>query len=217
MTNWWEGGKPDAVAPYAGGKLPGVDADGNGVVYPADGLSAGASIVRAFPFAFDTPDLITGAALYTPTPGDILLDAWIEIGTAWDGTTPLGDVGSFVGSVFGWWAVHGPTGALPMSAAADDDGIGLTIGTSGSPSLLAALTAQSIFAVYQVPEIDAVPFGPAQFMQLGAMDPTIPAKFTTADPIKVCVSQDGTNTGDDPGSTQGAATLYLVTATPVGA
>jgi hypothetical protein len=42
----------------------------------------------------------------------------------------------------------------------------------------------------------------------------VPAKFTAADPIKVCVSQDGTNTGADPASTQGAGVLYLVTATP---
>lgn len=42
----------------------------------------------------------------------------------------------------------------------------------------------------------------------------LPGKFTAADAIKVVVSQNGSSTGADPGATQGAAVLYLVTATP---
>lgn len=38
---------------------------------------------------------------------------------------------------------------------------------------------------------------------------------TTADPLKVVVSQDGTKGGSDPGSSQGQAQIYIVTATPV--
>ena len=34
-----------------------------------------------------------GIAFYTPTVNDVLLDAWISVLTAFDGTTPLGDVG----------------------------------------------------------------------------------------------------------------------------
>lgn len=208
MTNWWEGGKPDAVAPYTGGKLPGVDADGNGVVYPADGLSAGASIVREFPFAFDTPDLLTGAALYTPTPGDILLDAWIEIDTAWDGTTPFGDVGSFIEGNYGL-AVAAINHAWDMTLTNGSDG-----SNSGIPySRQVSLSMLSILGL--VPQYAVVD----GFLQpLNYNPPGVGTRrFTTADPIKVCVSQDGTNTGDDPGATVGAATLFLVTATPVGA
>jgi hypothetical protein len=33
--------------------------------------------------------------VYTPTIGDVLFDAWIEVRTPWDGTTPLCDYGVF--------------------------------------------------------------------------------------------------------------------------
>ena len=51
--------------------------------------------LRHFPFAYNTPSLDTGAALYIPTVGDLLLQAWISVGTAWNGTTPKGVVGLF--------------------------------------------------------------------------------------------------------------------------
>jgi hypothetical protein len=162
------------------------------VVAPA--ATPGAPVVRAFPFAFDSPNILTGHAVYTPTVGDILLDAWIEIDTAWNGTTPLGDFGEFVGTAQGLFAGgNGPTGLTTMSGPDTNlVGVGYLAGNNGES--LAALSAA----------------GSAGFR-------VAPGKFTTVDPIKVVVSQDGTNTGADPGSTQGAAVLYLVTATPVGA
>lgn len=50
--------------------------------------------VRYFkiPFAYNTPNLLTGAPLYIPTPGDILVDAFISVETAWDGIDPVGDI-----------------------------------------------------------------------------------------------------------------------------
>jgi len=50
--------------------------------------------VRYFkiPFAYNTPNLLTGAPLYIPTPGDILVDAFISVETAWDGINPAGDI-----------------------------------------------------------------------------------------------------------------------------
>lgn len=175
----------------------------------------GASIVRAFPFAFDTPGLLTGAALYTPTAGDILLDAWIEIDTAWDGTTPLGDLGSFIGSQFGWFSgvTQVDMTVADVQGGASGIGDGLLVGNTLS-SVAQISTIQSIAGAVQVDGAGPglTPISPVAFGFRAA-----PARFTTDDQIKVCVSQDGTNTGDDPASTQGAAVLYLVTATPVAA
>lgn len=169
-----------------------------GAVAALAGSSAGSPVVRKFPFAFDTPNLLTGAAVYTPTVGDVLLDAWVEIDTAWDGTTPQGDFGQFLGGeTFGNFAEF--NGALNMLNA--DVAAGQVItqsmrtqGTLGGPAS----------GLYQQQST-----GNGDFIR------ALPARFTTTDPIKVCVSQDGTNTGADPASTQGAAVLYLVTCTPV--
>jgi len=164
------------------------------------GGGAGSPVVRKFPFVFDTPGILTGAALYTPTLGDILLDAWIEVDTAWNGTTPTGDVGTFVSASFGMWVNVG--GGVDMSRADSTfDTAGPLFGVS--PSLVSFGTndiGQSAAAV--------AGHGPGTGIR------QVPAKFTSADPIKVCVSQDGSNAGLDPGSTQGAAVLYLVTVTP---
>lgn len=55
--------------------------------------------VRVIAKAFDhtTAGLATGAALYTPTIGDQLIQAWVEFDTAFDGTTPKADFGAFIG------------------------------------------------------------------------------------------------------------------------
>jgi hypothetical protein len=156
------------------------------------GSSAGAPAVRKFPFAFDTPGLLTGATVYTPTVGDLLLDLWIEIDTTWDGTTPLCDVGMFIGANRGWFAYNG-SGAVNMALTADStNGFGYGVLSGGPVSLAQNLALSGAYG------------GNRQ----------LPARFTIADPVKVVVSQDGTNTGANPGSTQGAAVLYVVTATP---
>jgi hypothetical protein len=157
----------------------------------------GATIVRKFPFAFDTPAILTGAALYTPTIGDVLLDAWIEKDTAWDGTTPLGDIGQFLsGGHVGWFGNQ--DGAIDMTDldAIDKLGSDSILSQNAAPS---SLLSQNIISGTS---------------PLTALVRLVPGKFTAADPIKVVVSQNGNNNGADPGSTQGAGVLYLVTSTP---
>lgn len=176
------------------------------------GTPAGVSIVRAFPFAFDTPDLLTGAALYTPTPGDILLDAWIAITEAWDGTTPLGDFGSFTNVSGFLGTVLGATGCVMMDVAYDTDADFGWLVAPGNTTLRDVGTLVSALQVLRTQD-GTNPVG----MQFAASVSASCGRYfgkLTGDPIKVCVSQDGTNTGDDPASTQGAATLFLVTATP---
>lgn len=176
--------------------------------------SAGSPVVRAFPFAFDTPDLLTGAALYTPTVGDVLLEAWVQIDTSWDGTNPYGDVGCFIGSNAGFFS--GLT-SLPLNMGANDGpapGGNFLSGQQPSASQINMLLNVLAFAETQTganPQRLAVRLTATDLANGSRL---FPAVATTADPIKVCVSQDGMNTGDDPGSTQGSAVLYLVTATP---
>lgn len=152
---------------------------------------AGVPVVRAFPFDFDTPNILTGAALYTPTVGDLLLDAWIEVVEEWNGTTPKGDVGTFDGTTTGWFQSAG--GATALTGMTGEDmplsGDGYVAGNTGTT-----------LAVLSEP-------GTASFR-------VAPGKFTTVDPVKVVVSQDGLSGGANPGATQGSAILYLITCTP---
>lgn len=185
------------------------------------GGSLGVPIVRKFPFAYNTPGLLTGATIFVPTIGDIWMDGWIEVDTIWDGTTPTGDVGQFIGTDAGFyldtWYGTGPS-----------PGVDMTYATSGLPSGSATLTLATYGAVAETvyaTQVPAIPSVPAAAQSLTAtvaaignpisLSSFIPAKFTTADPVKVCVSQNGKTSGADPGSTQGAGFLYVVTVTPV--
>lgn len=174
-----------------------VNAKVNDLVNNPPAALAGVSIVRAFPFAFDTPNILTGASLYTPTVGDILLDAWIQVDTAWGGggSVVLGDIGTFVDSEIGFWQ----NGALGM--AIDMTRVDMEAAGAGYVSwpqfgnLNAPLSASNLFS--------------------NNAGRNVPGRFTATNPIKICVSYTGRTDGADPGSTQGAGVLYLVTATPV--
>jgi hypothetical protein len=156
--------------------------------------------VLKFPFTYDTPNLLTGATVYVPTVGDILLDAWLEIDAAWDGTTPLGDVGNFAAETHtGWFSTVSPTSTSLDMTQVDAQNLN---GSGHGP--LIGQTLSDLLAWNPINVSNA----PASGYR------AVPAKFADADPIKVVVSQDGSNTGADPGSTQGAAILYLVVATP---
>ena len=173
------------------------------------GSTPGAAVVRGpFSFAYDTPNLNAGVAFYTPTVGDILLDAWVEVTTAWDGTTPLGDVGAFNPDAYGWFA--NCAGPLDMTKA-DSTVIG---GLDGNVDLMQLSGLNDLGSVPYVNQVSGA--GPS----LEVISPPdgfryCPARFTSANPLKVVVSQDGTAGGTAPGASQGAAKIYIVTATPV--
>lgn len=172
-----------------------VDAQGNLTTAPGSGGSiAGGPVVRAFPFAFDTPGLANGVSLYVPTVGDVLVDGWFQIDTAWNGTTPNGDFGSFVGTTFGY---IGNAFDVVNFSVADHATLGAGLQTAGHTSnaplsLLGAAAGANLLGLR-----------------------IAPAVFTATHPIKVVVSQDGQIGSAAPGSTQGAAILYLVTAAPL--
>jgi hypothetical protein len=72
-----------------------------------------------------------------------------------------------------------------------------------------AATSNAIVAVESTPSNVA----PAIANPLGASGQRIvPARFSAANPVLVVVSQDGTAGGADPGATQGAAIVFVKTA-----
>lgn len=166
-----------------------VKPDGTQVALGSGGSQPGVLVVRGpFAFAYNTAGLAAGVAFYTPTIGDILHDVWVEIDTAWNGTTPKCDVGTFVGRTSGLFSFAG--GVIDMTAAdGDHGGTGLLVGTGAAPN---GEAAGSGFAGIR----------------------GVPALVVAANPLKVAVSEDGTAGGTDPGASQGAGKTYVVTSTP---
>ena len=183
---------------------------------PGGGSQPGALIAHRIPFAFNTAGLAAGVGLYVPTVGDLLLDVWLEITTAWDGTTPLGDVGCLAGGATAGLFKKIAGQAVPMTGADHT--------ANQQTNLLQGNNLNSLRLV------EAVVQGTSEYNGLYAvagaavnLDATavadgsrlLPAKFVTTDPISVFVSQDGTAGGAAPGGTHGTAALCLVTSTPI--
>lgn len=113
-----------------------LTSDGAGGTSWASGggsVPGAARVLGPFPIAFDDAGLADGIAFYTPTVGDILFEVWLEIVTAWNGTTPLADVGTAVGADHGIFDASG--GVLSLTDAAAEyagTGVLLSTGTSGA-------------------------------------------------------------------------------------
>ena len=176
------GGAPSSSTPYV------ISVNGqNGVVTVGAG-SANVEVL-GFSFSYSLSGLTAGVAFYTPTVGDILLDAWFEIDTAWNGTTPLGDIGQFLSGnsqgFFGAWG-EPPTDMTSADGATNTDtllwGQVSGVGSGGSSDLAKSITAEARGT---------------------------PAKFTTTDPLKVVVSQTGQTGGASPASSAGSAVIFL--------
>lgn len=181
----------------------GIAAGGTGQVAAAAALAAlggigpaalvGLPTVRAFPFVWNSAGILTGHTLYVPTVADVILAAWVRIVTAWDGVTPLIDVGTGVGLTTGMFA---NTAGGPVQADLVDNE--LIVGTGFASQNSGASRNSSITSA----QLEVQPRG-------------IPGLVTVANPLKVWVSQNGQNNGADPVPSQGAGIVYLVTATPV--
>lgn len=214
-------GKPH-TSPLDGTEAVPLSPDGYATTQEIADLAAsgaGSPIVRKFPFAFDTPDLNTGAIIYTPTPGDVILDAWVDVDEAWDGTTPFGDVGTFVGYDAGYFAGFGG-GLFPIDmtqAGGVFPGLGLRVQNNLADAALVGAIVDILVAVQYDPDNPGNLIISPSLTSLAGITQYWPAEIPDATPIRVCVSQTGRAGGDDPGSTQGAGAVYLVTATPVSA
>ena len=160
---------------------------------PTPSTPPGAVLVLALPFAHGDAGLATGKALFTPTSGDVLLDAWIEVDTAWNGTTPKGDILLYGLAEPGMYARLAGAGSPANQDMTQADA---TVGNQKVGASINSLSGVNA---------SAVPTGVAR---------SAPAKFVSGGAVGVVVSQDGTISGGSPGATQGSAVLFLVTATP---
>jgi len=66
-----------------------------------------ARLLGPFPFSFNTPGLLTGVTIYTPAIDDVVLNGFIIPSVYWNGTSPIGDIGTFVGNTKGWLKLTG--------------------------------------------------------------------------------------------------------------
>jgi hypothetical protein len=131
------------------------------------GSTGGAAILRQFPFSFNTPGLATGAdVLYVPKPGDLLLDAWVNVTAAWNGTTPKGDIAAAAGGFLNF------LGALYSGNWIDMTKAGEPLTVNLLPSLLAESGATGIRAVpYKFAAADTIGMVVSQTGQGGGGDP----------------------------------------------
>lgn len=178
------------------------------------GSTPGEPVYRKFPFTFDMVGIANAAGhtLYTPNVGDILVDGWIEVTEAFDGTTPVGDFGTFTQGGIGWLANAWNFGAdMSVVDSPQNTTEGLNQGNSASSLATQSAVLSASLGLHVDPDTGAISNTGAAFGARHA-----PARFTRADPIKVVVAatvaqKDGTPTG----ATQGAGILYLVTVAPV--
>ncbi len=162
-----------------------------------DGGLGGFPRVLSYSFTYDSPNLLTGHEFYTPIVGDILLDAWFEVDIAWDATA-FCDFGTYYGGTHPTSGIFGRI-EQPIDLTISDSESGITglltaweAGDGGSTDLIASSSNSGLY----------------QFLR------SAPAKFTTTNPFKIVANTTGFISGDDPGSTMGAAVLYLIVATP---
>lgn len=165
----------------------------------------------SFPFAFDTPGLDAGVTIWTPEVGDILFDAWFEVGSIWNGATPQADFGTFVNGdgLFSWeWS------AIPLDGAnvADKETNGNAVGVGAQTGMVIGhtLTLDQLFTIGEAKSYVAAPGTYNPF----ARPRLLPLRFTAPDALKLVVSQDGTTRGGATGATQGSGVLQLLVASP---
>lgn len=185
-------------------------------VQRAAGIGGGAPQLTVHSFAFSDAGINAGKAIHTPVDGEILLNAWLRVTTAFNGTTPFADVGTFVGGntgLFGGVAAH-PIDLTQVDFAAP--GLGVNIGLSGpaSSGLHDLDNATTLLEAAGV----ATPFDIG--LKTGVTDlhvapRVLPAAFSTLDPVKVVVSRTGQAGGTAVGGTTGAGAVFLLTVVPV--
>lgn len=166
----------------------------------SEAQGGGASRLLRFDFAFDTPNLNTGIEVYTPAVGEMLLNVSWLVTEAFDGTTPKGDVGTFIYTEY-----QGSTPTTPNQGL-----ISLVIG--GGIDLSYADGESEGFHAGMFNDIS----GDRDFAQLCAQNnyAAVPTRFIATNPLKLVVSQTGFKGGDPIGGSAGAASLYLLIATP---
>lgn len=167
-----------------------------GRVAGGGGSSAGAVRTIMVPFTFaDAADLANGIETgYTPAVGDVLLDAWFGLDTAFNANPTMADIGTFTGG-------HGSFGLFANSGPVPDLHNDADIAPDGNDGVLYVQTSRALSS------------GVIQ-EAAGGNCPSWQIRFTAADPLLLVVSQDGTIGGTPTAATAGAGVLFLVVSSP---
>lgn len=152
------------------------------------------NVSKATAIAFGTAGLTAGVALYTPAVGDLILDIGIVITTAFNGTTPKIDVGTFNG---------GNNGLFDELAGAPVDATKVYADVTNNAGIAAANS--HLWLSSAITSVGAAGTAAINSWQL---------RVSAANPLLVVVSQTGAKGGTATGATAGAATIVVVTSTP---
>lgn len=147
--------------------------------------------LRSFAFSHSTASLAAGVPIYTPAVGDVIYDIGICVTTAFNGTTPFLDVGTFNG---------GNVGLFAELAGAAVDGTKLYAGVTDNAGLSVPNTAPWLQSAV----------GSAGALGGAAYNST-PIIVTAANPLLLVASQDGQKGGTATGATLGSGTVYVFT------
>lgn len=152
------------------------------------------TLLGPFNFDFSTAGLTTGVKLCRLPVGAVIYDVGIAISVTFDGTTPLADVGSFVGGNVG---LFGELAGAAVDLTSDDSGVtdNTDLFQSNGPNWLAA-------AVGSVGAAGGATYLPA------------PLTVSAVSTLMLAVSQNGQKGGTAVGSTAGAGAVYVLAATP---
>lgn len=173
------------------------------------GATAGAVSVKSFDFkaATSANELAVGLPFYVPQVGEVLIDAWIEVITAW-AATAIGDFGNYIGTNTGFFLTGFP---------------GVDMTTPGAQNQQDALAANLSFvdaAVTGIIEgaLQTLPNPNPTTLELVTGVPALagsfaPVRFLASHPLLVVVSDDGTNTGNPVGGV-GEGRIYIETCVP---
>lgn len=178
--------------------------------------NSGEEMIRKFDFAYSTPNLTTGVVVYQPTVGDILLDVWFQITTAFNGTTPKLDVGQFIGGNDGWFGgvSFGPVDATVADHFQLDSGGVLSSGAHIVKHADGTVTPATPPSVSLAQTTSVVASTSAGAFSSIALERNIPGMIVSAAPVELVLTQTGQKGGAATGATQGAGTVYFLTGTP---
>lgn len=142
---------------------------------------------------FQTAGLATGVTLYTPAVGDYIYDIGVVITTAFNGTTPKIDVGTFTST----------TGLFAQTASAAIDATKLYADVTSNTGL-------------SVPNFHLwLSSGVIEKGRAGAsVIPSWQVRVTAASPLKVVASQNGQINGTAIDSSAGVAKIVVVASSP---
>ena len=165
----------------------------DGAATTAARLNGAPTVYKSAAINYNSANLRTGITIFTPAIGDVLLDALIQIDTAFDGTTPATDIAQWTllaNGSGGWFGAAG-SGGVSLVGLADKSYQGDQF-ISGDDDATQSLSQRS---------------------SDGAR--IVPGYFASVDPVQIIVTQDGLKNGAAIGGTAGQLHVYLVVAKPV--